>query len=139
MKAALIELNARAQGLSTVIGGISLTIGTVLTLVPQRGVRFLGWETHERAARFVGAADLVIGTGLLAAPRRSRWMLARAALNVVIALIYIQTLADEIPRRKRTIGGLCLMAVLTVNDYSLSRSLRNSEASYNLTKTRSLH
>ncbi len=81
-------------------------------------------------------ADLVVGMGLLLSPRRSRWMLARASLNGMIALIYARALADATPRRKRTVGGVCLMAGLTVNDYLLSQRLREAEASYNLASTR---
>ena len=130
MNTALVKLNT--QKLSTGIGWISLGIGTTLALAPRGSAGFLGWGSPERSARFIGAADLVIGAGLLLAPRRSRWMLARALLNVVIALIYAQAMVDGAPRRKRLVGGVCLMTGLTVNDYLISRYLRETEASYNL-------
>ncbi|HJQ30216.1 MAG TPA: hypothetical protein VJ827_12830 [Rubrobacter sp.] len=35
--------------------------------------------------------------------------------------------------RMRAIGGVCLMSILTANDYYLSRRLRDIQASYNPT------
>ncbi len=134
MNTALVKLST--QKLSTGIGWISLGIGAALTLAPRGSAGFLGWGSRERSARFVGAADLVIGTGLLVGSHRSRWMLARALLNVVIALIYAQALVNRALRRRRVVGGVFLMTGLTVNDYYLSRRLREAEASYNLLGTR---
>ena len=133
MKAVLSRLDPHAQRLPIGIGWISLGIGLALTRAPVGTAKFLGWERRERSARLVGAADLIIGTGLLMSPRRSRWMLARATLNAVIGAIYARALADSTPRRKRAVGGVCLMIGLTANDYLLSRRLRTAEASYNLT------
>jgi len=48
-------------------------------------------------------------------------MLARAILNAVIALIYARALKDRTPRRKRAVGGVVGMTVLTLTDYLLAR------------------
>ena len=136
MRSALAEVEARAQKLSTAVGWISFSIGVALTLSPGGIADSLGWDRRERSARLVGAADLAVRAGPLLARRRSRWMLARAVLNVVIAGIYAQALANGTPRRKRALGGVCLMTGLTVNDYYLSRCLTAAEASYNLARTR---
>lgn len=90
---------------------------------------FLGWGDREKLARVIGAGDLIVGMGLLLDRRRSRWMLARAFLNVVLAGSYARVLAGETARRHRAGGGLVLMAVLTVVDYSLSRRLQRAYAS----------
>lgn len=118
-----------AQGMALGIGWISLGIGLALTLAPGRSAALLGWEDREDLARVIGAGDLIIGTGLLADRSRPRWMLARAFLNVVLAGSYARVLADGTARRRRAGGGLVLMAVLTVVDYSLSRRLRGGAAS----------
>ena len=96
-----------------------------MTFAPEKGAALLGWGEHPRLARAVGVIDLIVGPGLLLGrDRRSQWMLARAFLNAVIALIYAGVLATELPRKNRAIGGAGLMSALTVTDYLLSRRLR---------------
>ena len=111
------------------VGWISLGIGLALTLAPRRSATLLGWENRENLARVIGAADLIVGTGLLVDQSRSRWMLARAFLNVVLAGSYGSVLAGGTARRRRAGVGLIAMAVLTVVDYSLARRLREGAAS----------
>jgi hypothetical protein len=84
-------------------------------------------------ARVVGAADLVVGTGLLLSRHPVRWMLARTLLNVVIGGAHVGVLVSGTLGRERAIGGVCMMSGLTATDYSLSRRLREIEASYNPT------
>lgn len=128
---ALACLKARTQVISTGVGWITLVIGVALTPAPRGSAKFLGWGGRDRPALLIGVADLVVGVGLLTATRRSHWMLGRTLLNVVIALVYTRALANGTPRRKRAVGGACMMLVLTINDYYLSRSLRETEAAYN--------
>ncbi len=118
-----------SQELALGVGWISLGIGLALTLAARRSAAFLGWEDREGLARLIGASDLIVGMGLLLDRRRSRWMLARAFLNVVLAGSYVWVLAGGTDRRKRAAGGLVMMTVLTVVDYSLSRRLRRADAS----------
>jgi len=97
-----------------------------MTLDPRRSADVLGWAGREGITRLVGAADLILGAGLLLARRWARWMLARTLLNAIIGLIYARVLVEGAPRRRaRAWAGL--MAALTVFDYSLSRRLRGAE------------
>ncbi len=123
------KMGVPAQELALGVGWISLGIGFALTLAPQQSAAFLGWENREGLARVIGAGDLIVGTGLLLDRRRSRWMLARAFLNVVLAGSYARVLADGTAWRNRAGGGLVLMTVLTVVDYSLALRLRRADAS----------
>ncbi len=118
-----------SQELALGVGWISVGIGLALTLAPRRGAAFLGWEDREGLARIIGASDLIVGTGLLLDRSRPRWMLTRAFLNLVLAGSYVWVLAGGTARRKRAAGGLVMMVVLTVFDYSLSRRLRRADAS----------
>ena len=111
------------------VGWVSLGIRLSLTLAPRRGAAFLGWEDREELARVIGAGDLIVATGLLLDRHQRRWMLARTFLNLALAGSYLRVLVDGTTRRKRAVGGLVMMAVLTVVDYSLSRRLRRPDAS----------
>ena len=122
-------MDALAQTLALGIGWISLGIGAALTLTPLKSVAFLGMGDLKGSARVFGAVDLIVGTGLLLARRRSRWMSARALLNAVLAASYARTLAVEKPPPARARGGLVSMICLTILDYSLSRRLRRIETS----------
>lgn len=123
----LRKVNDYAQEAASGVGWVSLGLGFALTLAPRESGSFLGLGDRERFARVIGVSDLVVGMGLLLDPSRSRWMLARALLNVVIALGYASALMSGVPERNRATGGLALMTTLTFVDYSLSRSLREAE------------
>ena len=73
------------RGLASVIGRTSLGIGLAPTPAPPRSAAFLGTGDLRGSARVTGAAGLVVGAGLLPGRRRSRWILARALLNAVLA------------------------------------------------------
>jgi hypothetical protein len=94
-----------AQELALGVGWISLGIGFALTLAPQQSAAFLGWEDREGLARVIGAGDLIVGTGLLLDRRRSRWMLARAFLNVVLAGSYARVLTERRGGTARVAGS----------------------------------
>jgi hypothetical protein len=137
MRTALAAIDHRARGLGVGIGWLSLSLGIGLTLAPRKFAGLLGWGDRVHLARVIGAADLVVGTGLLLSRHPSRWMLARTLLNVVIGSAYARVLSAGTPRRGRAIGGVCVMSALTANDYYLSRLLREIEASYNPTAAKS--
>ena len=104
-------------------------MGFALTLATLRSAALLGWGTRGRLARAIGASDLIVGLGLLLDRRCSRWMLARAVLDAVLAASYARVLAGETPRQTRARGGLASMIGLTIFDYTLSRRLRRAETS----------
>ena len=101
-------------------------MGLALTLVPYRSAAFLGWGGQEPLTCVIGVSDLV-GMGLLLGQSRSRWMMARALLNAVIALVYARALTTRTPERRRMTGGMGLMIGLTFVDFSLSQIFRGPE------------
>jgi hypothetical protein len=74
-----------------------------------------------------GVAALVIGPAILLGRTRARWMLVRATLNAVIALVYARVLMGGTPQRGRAVAGVVGMSILTFTDYSLARRLRDAE------------
>ena len=128
MRIALATIGYPARGLSVGIGPSASPSDSPSRLRPARPRAC--WD-GEHLARVVGAADMVVGTGLLLSPRPSRWMLARTLLNVVIGGADAGVLSAGTSGRRRAIGGVCTMGALTANDYYLSRRLREIEASYN--------
>jgi hypothetical protein len=113
------------QRLATGVGWVSLVLGVAMTLDPRGSANLLGWADREGHSRLVGAADLVLGAGLLLGRRRAGWLLARALLNAAICLVYLRVLTQG--RARAGGAGAGLMAALTVFDYSLSRRLRGME------------
>ena len=126
----LRKVDVHKHELAAGVGLVSLGIGLALSFAPNRTAALLGWGERVRLARAIGAADLVVGLGLLLSRRRSEWMVARALLNAVMAFIYAWVLAKGTPERGRVIGGLGLMSGLTANDYLLSLRLRDTGISY---------
>lgn len=116
-----------ARGLASATGCISLGLGVVLTAAPRRGAALVGWESRPRLAWLSGAADLVVGAGLLLYSRRSRWMFLRASLDAAVVAVYALVLAEETPRRGRTLGAMGLMSVLAGLVYVVARGLREVE------------
>jgi hypothetical protein len=126
----LRNVDVHKHELAAGVGLVSLGIGLALSFAPDRTAALLGWGERVLLARVIGAADLVVGLGLLLGRRRSEWMVARALLNAVMAFIYAWVLAKGTPERGRVIGGLGLMSALTANDYLLSLRLRDTGISY---------
>lgn len=123
----LRKIDGCARGLAVGAGWVSLGMRLALTLVPCRSAAFLGWGGQEPLTRVIGVSDLVVGMGLLLGRSRSRWMMARAMLNAVIALVYARALTTRTPERRRVTGGMGLMIGLTFVDFSLSQIFRGPE------------
>ena len=81
------------QRLATGVGWVSLVLGVAITLYPRGSANLLGWADRGALSRLVGAADLVLGAGLLLG-RRAGWMLALALLNAAICLAYLRVLTQ---------------------------------------------
>jgi urea transporter len=127
----LRKVDVHKHELAAGVGLVSLGIGAALSFAPDRTAALVGWGGRVHLARVIGAADLVVGLGLLLGRRRrSEWMVARALLNAVMAFIYAWVLAKGTPERGRVIGGLGLMSGLTATDYLLSLRLRDTGISY---------
>jgi hypothetical protein len=125
VKAAPRRSDRRTQRLATGVDWVSLVLGSAMTLDPRGSANLLGWADREGLSRLVGAADLVLGAGLLLGRRRAGWLLARALLNAAICLVYLRVLTEG--RARAGGAGAGLMSALTVFDYSLSRRLRGAE------------
>jgi hypothetical protein len=124
----LPKADVRAHGRANVVGWVSLAAGTPLMLVPDKSAELMGWEDRGRLARLVGAADLIVGAGLLSSrAQRWRWMLARVLVNALIAFICVRALARGTSRRGRTVGIAAAMSGLIVMDYRLARRLRDAQ------------
>lgn len=119
------KIDDRAKELAACV--VSLGLGSLLTFAPHRGARLVRWESHPCLARAFGAADLVVGTGLLLDRRRSRWMFLRAYLDAAVAVVYALILAEGDVRRTRSAVMMGLMSVLAVLVYLTARSLRDAE------------
>jgi len=83
------------HGLARGIGWLSIAVGLVLVLAPERGTSGFGMGERKRLGFFLGAKDLVIGAGLLHSADARPWLLARAASDTQDAAL----LADGV--------GLC--------------------------------
>lgn len=123
----LRKVDKHVQGLSDVVGWGSLGMGILLTLAPGTGAALLGWKDRVSLARSIGAADLIVGPGLLLdRKRRTRWMQARALLSAAITLVYVWILSDPSRRSRRAVGMLGLMTAVTTTDYSLWQRLKDA-------------
>ncbi len=87
-----------AERSATITGLITLPIGLAAVIFPSRAGRLL--HVPAKGLRVIGAADLALVPGLLAGRRRSRWMIARGALNLAIAGYCLRFV-----RRERAIGA----------------------------------
>jgi hypothetical protein len=104
------------------VGIVTLLIGIALVVAPAQVGRLLRAGGHPVALRAIGASDLALVPGLLFGRQRSRWMTARAGLNVIIAGYCLL-----IVRRERAVGakiGAVAMVVATMADSRTIAGLR---------------
>ena len=108
---------------AVVVGAATLLIGVALLAWPERTGRLLAIDDPS-AARVVGALDLALVPGLVLGPRRSLWLLGRAALNMGIAA-HVLTAQRRTRRYRRAAEVAAVLAAATIGDSSTAyRSLR---------------
>jgi hypothetical protein len=107
------------------VGIVTLLIGIALVAAPARVGRLLRTGGHAAGLRAIGASDLALVPGLLFGRHQSRWMTARAGLNVMIAAYCLL-----IGRRERAVGakvGAVAMVVATIADSRTIAALRRAQ------------
>lgn len=110
----------RATGAPTVAGWVSVTLGLLLLVRPASGTA-VGLGNAARPVRAAGLADLAIGAGLLLAPDRCPWMVARMGGNVAITALCARTTLRREPHRPRALAIIALLALLTAQDARIAR------------------
>lgn len=110
---------AIADAVATGVGLVGVAFGTVLTLAPDTGGRWLRLgSTSIRRRRALGVVDLALGTTTLRArDRRGRWLpvAAHAVMHVPFARVY---------RRDGRPLGAAIMWVLLGFDATVAAAMR---------------
>jgi len=115
---------ASAQRSAASVGVTTLLIGIVLVTVPSRSARILRTGDHPAALRIIGLSDLALVPGLLIGRHRLEWMIARAALNLIIAAYCLQLV-----HREGVLGaklGAVAMLLATIADGRTIFALRSA-------------
>jgi hypothetical protein len=108
--------------LADIAGMVTLAIGTGLTVAPSRTAKVLGLGDRPTLSRTIGLVDLALVPGLLRGRPRWPWMVARAALNLVVADCY-RTEAFQPDGHPNARAGAVAMVALTVVDGTLAVAL----------------
>jgi hypothetical protein len=106
------------------VGIITFFIGIALVIAPVQAGRLLRLEGHSGALRIIGVSDLALVPGLLVGKRKLRWMVGRAATNLMIAGYCVRLV-----RRERAVGagvGVVAMLAATVADSQTIAVLRSA-------------
>jgi hypothetical protein len=105
------------------IGWLSIGVGFLLVLAPERGTGGFGMGERKRLGLFLGAKDLVIGAGLLRSGNVRPWLLARALSDAQDAALLVGGIASgAFPRRKASLG-LAVATGLCASSLALARRL----------------
>lgn len=107
------------------VGLITLPIGFALLAAPARVGRLLSTGDHAASWRAIGLLDLALVPGLLAGRRPSRWMTARAGLNLGIAGFCWHLMRRETGVTGAAVGAAA-MVLATVADGRTIAALRRA-------------
>jgi hypothetical protein len=111
-----------AQRATDAAGAATLIIGLALVIAPDRAGVLLVLDPDRSRTRFIGCLDLVLAPGLLTDNRHRRsWMLARAALNAILAADYRRP-AEQRRTQSRRLASRAL-AALSITDAMAGLSL----------------
>ncbi len=102
-----------------VAGAATAAIGLPMLLAPVKTRRLTG-ILDPKVARIIGITDLAIAPGLLLAERKSPWLLARAAANVVAGVALLRQ-----PTWTARLAAVTLVG-LTVRDVQGAVALRSA-------------
>ena len=106
------------------LGVASAAMGLVL-LAPARAARLFGLGQRPQLMAVIGARDLTIGLGLLAARRPSRWLYAQLLADVTdCTIVGLGLLTGSVARWR---GGVWILAAITGGWASLHQIRRLNE------------
>ncbi len=106
-------LKQHAASFTTLAGWASLGLGLPLVAAPQQAAALIGLQESPATIRAFGVLDLLLGGGLLSGRQPARWMLGRAAGNLILAVLCARTLTSGRPARPQTTILLIAMILLT--------------------------
>jgi hypothetical protein len=111
------------HGLARLLGWVSIGLGLTIVAIPGPLMNAFGLGDRPTLGRFLGARDLVIGTGLLRGQNTAAWCKARGIADALDGALIIGGAATGAFRRDRAPIGLAAAAVFSAFSFWLARRL----------------
>ena len=111
------------HGLARGLGWVSVGLGLASVAVPVPIMKAFGMGERPNLGRFLGARDLVLGTGLLRGQNMATWVRARGVADALDAALILGGAASGAFRRDRAPIGLATAAGFSALSFWLARRL----------------
>ena len=117
------QVAASGAGLARTLGWVSIGVGLAAVAAPRPLMNALGLGDRPNLGRFLGARDLVLGTGLLRGQNTAAWCRARGIADALDVALIIVGAATGAFRRDRAPIGLATGAGFSALSFWLARRL----------------
>ena len=111
------------HGLARTLGWVSIGLGLTLVAVPGPLMNAFGLGDRPKLGRFLGARDIVLGTGLLRGQNTAAWCRARGIADALDVALIIGGAATGAFRRDRAPIGVASGAAFSALGFWLARRL----------------
>ena len=111
------------HGLARTLGWVSIGLGLTIVAIPRPLMNAFGLGDRPNLGRFLGARDLVLGTGLLRGENSAAWCRARGIADALDGALIIVGAATGAFRRDRAPIGLAAAAGFSALSFWLARRL----------------
>jgi hypothetical protein len=111
------------HGLARILGWVSIGLGLAIVVAPGPLFKAFGLGDRPNLGRFLGARDLVIGTGLLLGQNTAAWCRARGIADALDVVLIVGGAAAGAFRRDRAPIGVASGAAFSALSFWLARRL----------------
>ena len=111
------------HGLARALGWVSIGLGLAIVAVPGPLMNAFGLGDRPKLGRFLGARDIVLGTGLLRGQNTAAWCRARGIADALDVALIIGGAATGAFRRDRAPIGVASGAGSSALSFWLARRL----------------
>ncbi|HEY0035797.1 MAG TPA: hypothetical protein VGB66_03870 [Longimicrobium sp.] len=115
------------EGLAQILGYLSVGLGLVQVVAPERIGARLGMEDWSELIRAYGVREIASGMGILTQPDPASWVWARVAGDAIDLATLATRLTPGNPRRRNVAALMAAIAGLTVLDVVCGRALAKRE------------
>jgi uncharacterized membrane protein len=109
--------------MATYLGWFSVGLGVAQVLAPREVARLIGVGERTGVMRACGLREIATGVGILAQPRESGWLWARAAGDVIDLALLSNALRDEDADRSRVAAAIAAVVGVGAADVIAGQQL----------------
>ena len=125
--------------MATYLGWFSVGLGVAQVLAPREVARFIGVGERTAVMRACGIREIATGVGILAQPKESGWLWARAAGDVIDLALLSNAMRDDDADRSRVAAAIAAVVGVGAADVIAGQQLAGGREAYPAAEPGAIH